>query len=417
MPTLLAPPLSLYVHFPWCVRKCPYCDFNSYTLNGALAQEPYLARLARDLAAQAPLVAGRTVQTVFLGGGTPSLFSPRSIEQVLALAHQHLGLASDAEVTLEANPGTIERGAFAEYRAAGVNRVSLGAQSFDGATLEALGRIHSPQETRIAAQELHAAGLSNFNLDLMYALPGQDVAAAVRDVEEALALQPAHLSHYQLTLEPGTVFAALPPALPDDDVAAQMLSSCAERLAQAGFAQYEVSAYAQPGRQCRHNLNYWNFGDYVGIGAGAHGKITHAGSGQIERTLQMREPRRYLAAADAQLARRCIAAAELPFEFMLNALRLPGGFARAAFLERTGLAWGSIAAPVQVAVERGLVLCSDWGVHPTPLGLRFLNEALLLFMAEKAELTSESVLSTAAPRVPRDTPRPLFTGGSRADAE
>ena len=251
MEALAIPPLALYVHFPWCVRKCPYCDFNSHTLHGELAQGPYLARLGRDLAAQAPAVAGRTVQSVFLGGGTPSLFSPRSIQQVLALAREHLGLAPDAEVTLEANPGTIERGAFAEYRAAGVNRVSLGAQSFDGPTLTALGRIHSPQETRIAAQELHAAGLANFNLDLMYALPGQDVAAAVRDVEEALALAPAHLSHYQLTLEPGTVFAALPPPLPDDDVAAAMLGSCGERLAQAGFAQYEVSAYAQPGRQCR----------------------------------------------------------------------------------------------------------------------------------------------------------------------
>jgi putative oxygen-independent coproporphyrinogen III oxidase len=415
--TLITPPLSLYVHFPWCVRKCPYCDFNSYTLNGELAQGPYLERLGRDLAAQAPLVTGRTVQTVFLGGGTPSLFSPRSIEQVLGLARQHLGLASDAEVTLEANPGTIERGVFAEYRAAGVNRVSLGAQSFDGATLTALGRIHSPQETRIAAQELHAAGLENFNLDLMYALPGQDVEAAVRDVEEALALTPAHLSHYQLTLEPGTVFAARPPALPDDDAAAQMLSACTERLGQAGFAQYEVSAYAQPGRQCRHNLNYWNFGDYVGIGAGAHGKITHVPDGGIERTLQMREPRRYLAAADAQLVRRRIGAAELPFEFMLNALRLPGGFARSAFIQRTGLPWSAIAAPVQAAVERGLVLSSEWGVRPTPLGLGFLNDALLLFMAEKGEMAGEIALSIGAPRARGDTPRPLFTGDPGVDSE
>lgn len=417
MGTLMAPPLSLYVHFPWCVRKCPYCDFNSYTLNGELAQGPYLERLGRDLAAQAPAVTGRTVQTVFLGGGTPSLFSPRSIERVLALANEHLGLAPDVEVTLEANPGTIERGAFAEYRAAGVNRVSLGAQSFDGATLTALGRIHSPQETRVAAQELHAAGIENFNLDLMYALPGQDVAAALRDVEEALALKPAHLSHYQLTLEPGTVFAALPPPLPDDDVAAQMLVSCGERLAQAGFVQYEVSAYAQAGRQCRHNLNYWNFGDYLGVGAGAHGKITLAHEGQIERTLQMREPRRYLAASDGQLVRRRIGACELPFEFMLNALRLPGGFARAAFSERTGLAWAAVAGPLQVAVERGLILISEWEVRPTPLGLRFLNETLLLFMAEKGELTGETALSIGPPGASGDTPRPLFTGTRGVDAE
>jgi putative oxygen-independent coproporphyrinogen III oxidase len=405
------------VHFPWCVRKCPYCDFNSHTLNGELAQEPYLERLGRDLAAQAAAVAGRTLHTVFLGGGTPSLFSPRSIERVLALAHEHLGLADGAEVTMEANPGTIERGAFAEYRAAGVNRVSLGAQSFDGATLMALGRIHSPQETRVAAQELHAAGIENFNLDLMYALPGQDVAAALRDVEEALALSPAHLSHYQLTLEAGTLFAARPPQLPDDDIAAEMLSSCGERLAQAGFMQYEVSGYAQVGRQCRHNLNYWNFGDYVGVGAGAHGKITHAPSGEIERTLQPREPRRYLAATDDQLIRRRIPRAELPFEFMLNALRLPGGFARTAFTQRTGLAWSAIAAPVQLAVERGLVLSSEWGIRPTALGLRFLNDTLLLFMAEKGELTGDTALSITPASSSDEPSRPLFTGARGVDAE
>jgi putative oxygen-independent coproporphyrinogen III oxidase len=417
MSALVAPPLSLYVHFPWCVRKCPYCDFNSHTLNGELAQGPYVERLGRDLAAQAPAVAGRTVQTVFLGGGTPSLFSPRSIERVLALAHEHLGLAADAEVTMEANPGTIERGAFAEYRAAGVNRVSLGAQSFDAATLGALGRIHSPQETRVAAQELHAAGIDNFNLDLMYALPGQDVAAAVRDVREALALAPAHLSHYQLTLEPGTVFAALPPPLPDDDTAAQMLTGCSEHLAQAGFAQYEVSAYAQAGRQCRHNLNYWNFGDYVGIGAGAHGKISHTGSGQIERTLQPREPRRYLAASDDQLVRRSIAAGELPFEFMLNALRLPGGFPRAQFTERTGLDWKAIAASVQHAAERGLVLNREGGIRPTALGLRFLNDTLLLFMPEKGELPGDPALSIEPTGSSGGPPQSLFTGAQGVDAE
>ncbi len=226
--------------------------------------------------------------------------------------------------------------------------MSLGAQSFDAATLTALGRIHSPRETQVAAQELHAAGLANFNLDLMYALPGQDSAAALRDVEQALALAPAHLSHYQLTLEPGTVFAARPPVLPEDDAAATMLGTCAERLAQAGLAQYEVSAYASPGRQCRHNLNYWNFGDYLGVGAGAHGKITHAGEGVVERTVQLREPRRYLAASDEQLVRRRIPAAELPFEFMLNALRLRGGFARSLFGERTGLGWDAIAAPLEL---------------------------------------------------------------------
>ncbi|HEV3285368.1 MAG TPA: radical SAM family heme chaperone HemW, partial [Steroidobacteraceae bacterium] len=276
MSALATPSLSLYVHFPWCVRKCPYCDFNSYTLHGELAEEAYVQRLARDLAAQAPAVSGREVGTVFFGGGTPSLFSPRAIGRVLESARAQLQLAPDAEVTLEANPGTIERGVFGEYRGAGVTRISLGAQSFDAARLASLGRIHSPAETSRAAAELHAAGLGNFNLDLMYALPGQDVTAALRDLTEALALEPAHVSHYQLTLEPGTVFAAQPPALPDDDVAAQMLGECAQQLAAAGYAQYEVSAYARSGRQCRHNLNYWRFGDYLGVGAGAHGKLTCA---------------------------------------------------------------------------------------------------------------------------------------------
>ena len=361
MSALATPPLSLYVHFPWCVRKCPYCDFNSYTLHGELAEEAYVQRLARDLAAQAPAVSGREVGTVFFGGGTPSLFSPRAIGRVLESARAQLRLAPDAEVTLEANPGTIERGVFGEYRGAGVTRISLGAQSFDAARLAALGRIHSPAETRRAAAELHAAGLGNFNLDLMYALPGQDVSAALRDLTEALALEPAHVSHYQLTLEPGTVFAAQPPALPDDDAAAQMLGECAQQLTAAGYAQYEVSAYARSGRQCRHNLNYWRFGDYLGVGAGAHGKLTRASRGQIVRTTQPREPRRYLAAADTELAHRAIAPEELPFEFMLNALRLREGFALSLFTERCGLpvsAWPPGFTYSSASREAWAILCS-----------------------------------------------------------
>src|SRR5947208_458034 len=252
MSALTTPPLALYVHFPWCVRKCPYCDFNSYTLGGELPESAYLGRLARDLEAQASEVAGREVISVFLGGGTPSLFSPGSIGELLAAARRVLKLAPRLEVTLEANPGAIERGAFREYRAAGVTRVSLGAQSFDPERLKALGRIHSPAETRRAAEELHAAGLANFNLDLMYALPGQDVPAARLDLAGALELHPAHLSHYQLTIEPGTVFAARRPPLPDEDAAAAMLDACAALLGEAGFAQYEVSAYAGPGRRSRH---------------------------------------------------------------------------------------------------------------------------------------------------------------------
>jgi oxygen-independent coproporphyrinogen-3 oxidase len=395
MTDLLPPPLALYVHFPWCVSKCPYCDFNSYALAGELAEQPYLARLAQDLEAQAGEVRERPVGSVFFGGGTPSLFSARAIAEVLALARRHLCLLADAEVTLEANPGTIERGAFAEYRAAGVTRVSLGAQSFAAQTLQALGRIHSPQETRRAAEELHAAGLTNFNLDLMYALPGQDLAAALRDVEEALALSPAHVSHYQLTLEPGTLFAARPPPLPDDDAAAHMLAACAGRLAEAGFAHYEVSAYALPGRECRHNLNYWRFGDYLGCGAGAHGKLTFPQRGEIVRTTQQREPRRYLAAADAALARRVVPKRELPFEFMLNALRLTAGFERRTFSERTGLSWQCIAAPLAAALGRGLLAPTENGYRPTALGLRFLNDVLLLFIAETPEKTGDSTLSIA----------------------
>jgi len=409
MSALIAPPLALYVHFPWCVRKCPYCDFNSYTLNGELPLEPYVQRLGRDLAAQAPQVAGRAVTSVFFGGGTPSLFSPDAIGRVLDSARRHLTLAHDLEVTLEANPGAVERGAFREYRAAGVTRVSLGAQSFDQARLTALGRIHSPAETRLAAAELHAADLGNFNLDLMYALPGQELGAAVRDVQEALSLAPAHLSHYQLTLEPGTVFAAQPPPLPDDDAAAAMLAACGERLGAAGFAHYEVSAYARAGRRCRHNLNYWTFGDYLGVGAGAHGKLTFPQRAQIVRTVQAREPRRYLAAADETLARRVIARRELPFEFMLNALRLTGGFDAATFAERTGLDWQEIAAPMEAAIARGLILRTTTGYRPSELGLRFLNDVLLGFMPESPKLPDASALSTGASGARAGNSRPLYT--------
>lgn len=396
MPALTTPPLSLYVHFPWCVRKCPYCDFNSYTLGGELPEGPYLARLMRDLEAQSGEVRGRVVRSVFFGGGTPSLFSPASIGALLEAARRALTLAADAEVTLEANPGTIERGMFRDYRAAGVNRVSLGAQSFDAAMLRALGRIHSPEETCRAAAELHAAGLSNFNLDLMYGLPGQDRDAAVCDVEAALALAPAHLSHYQLTLEPGTQFAAHPPQLPDDDAAAGMLTACAGRLQGAGFEQYEVSAYAPPAQRCRHNLNYWSFGDYLGIGAGAHGKLTFPESGSVVRTTQAREPRRYLAAADSALARRVVSVRELPFEFMLNALRLKEGFATETFRARTGLPWSAVAATARALERRGLLERTHSRWRPSALGLRFLNDLLIEFLPVTPRKPELSALSMAA---------------------
>ena len=395
---LVAPPLALYVHFPWCVRKCPYCDFNSYSLHGQLPEASYVEALLRDLQSQAASVSGRQLASVFLGGGTPSLFSAEAIARVLDAARTLCGLSADAEVTLEANPGAIERGRFAEYRAAGINRVSLGAQSFAASMLERLGRIHSPQETCRAADELHAAGLENFNLDLMYALPGQDLRGALADIEQALALEPAHVSHYQLTLEPGTVFAAQPPALPDDDLAWEMLEQCAARLAAAGFAQYEVSAHARAGREARHNVNYWRFGDYLGIGAGAHGKLTLGG--RIVRTQHTREPRRYLS-NPTNPSRREVPLQDVAFEFMLNGLRLTRGFSVALFEERTGVAFDAVSAQLKQLRVEGLVSLDSAeppGSEPgcwrtTPRGARFLNELLLRFLPSR-HATAEVPLST-----------------------
>jgi putative oxygen-independent coproporphyrinogen III oxidase len=393
---MILPPLSLYIHFPWCVAKCPYCDFNSHALHDELPESQYIGALERDLAFQSEEVRTRRVLSVFLGGGTPSLFSAEAIARVLTSARRHLHIATDAEVTLEANPGTVERGRFAEYRAAGVNRVSLGGQSFDARQLKALGRIHSPVETQRAAAELHAAGLTNFNIDLMYALPGQDAAAALNDIEQALALAPAHLSHYQLTIEAGTALAAHPPALPSDDAAAQILEACQRRLAAAKFVRYEVSAYARAGFECQHNLNYWRFGDYLGVGAGAHGKISLGMSAGILRTVQWREPRRYMSAAPVAQTRCKVAARDLPFEFMLNALRLVEGFEIECFEARTGLPWQSVADEVARLTRRGLIEASGRHCRPTAHGLSFLNDALLEFLPESAATTELSAMSTAS---------------------
>lgn len=385
------PPLALYVHFPWCVSKCPYCDFNSHAVRDALPEARYVAALLADLdaeiAADATLVAGsREIVSVFLGGGTPSLFTPEAIAAVLEGARRRLPFAADVEVTMEANPGTIERGRFAGYAAAGVDRVSLGAQSFDAAALGRLGRIHAPDDTRRAAAELHAAGLANFNLDLMYALPGQSVAQALADVEQALALQPAHLSHYHLTLEAGTPFAARPPAdLPQDEDVEVMLDESQARLAAAGFARYEVSAWARAGCRCRHNLNYWRFGDYLGIGAGAHGKLstfdTASGALLIRRSVRLREPRRYLGQSPAAVTRAEVTPAQRPFEFMLNALRLLDGVERELYERHTGLALEALAPALERLVARGLLLDPAVGrLGPTAAGLRFLNDLLVEFL-------------------------------------
>jgi oxygen-independent coproporphyrinogen-3 oxidase len=379
------PPLSLYIHFPWCVAKCPYCDFNSHALREALPEARYIDALLADAAVQAPRVAGRPIVSVFLGGGTPSLFAPAAVGRLLDALRAVLTFAPDVEVTLEANPATVERGRFAEYAAAGINRVSLGAQSFDRETLRALGRIHQPEDVFRAAEELHAANLTNFNLDLMFALPKQGVAGALADVATALSLQPAHLSHYQLTLEPGTLFAAQPPPLPDEDLAWDMQGACHAVLAARGFEQYEVSAFAQRGRQCRHNLNYWRFGDYLGIGAGAHGKLTrHAGTFLIERSTHLREPRRYFASAAGGPEWRSIPAADLPFEFAMNQLRLNEGFDTGAFSARTGLSAQRISAPLATLERRGLLARQPAAVgnvwQVTGRGRELLNDVIQCFL-------------------------------------
>ncbi|MFC7301317.1 radical SAM family heme chaperone HemW [Cognatiluteimonas weifangensis] len=388
MTMLAPPPLSLYVHLPWCVRKCPYCDFNSHPQRGALPFAAYVEALLADLDHDLPLVWGRTVQTVFFGGGTPSLFPPEAIDAFLQQASGRLRFAPGCEITLEANPGTAEHGRFEGYRAAGVNRLSIGIQSFDDGCLQRLGRIHDSAEAVAAVRLARAAGFDNFNLDLMYALPQQTLAMAERDIECALALEPTHLSHYQLTLEPGTAFAARPPAgIPDHDAGWDMQEHCQALLAQAGYAQYEVSAYARPGRQCAHNLNYWRFGDYLGIGAGAHGKLTLGSEQAILRRWKLRHPTAYLAAAGSDAAiggDEYLSPARRPFDYMLNALRLNAGFALAEFEARTGLPRSAIAAELAQARARGWLAEDGERIVPTELGRRFTNDVIGLFLTDTA---------------------------------
>jgi oxygen-independent coproporphyrinogen-3 oxidase len=381
---LSTPPLSLYVHLPWCVRKCPYCDFNSHERRGELPFSAYVEALVADLDHDLPLAWGRTVQTVFFGGGTPSLFPPDAIDALLQAASSRLRFAPGAEITLETNPGTAEHGRFEGYRAAGVNRLSFGIQSFDDGCLQRLGRIHDSAEAESAVKLAQDAGFDNLNIDLMYALPGQSLAMAERDVERAVALQPAHVSHYQLTLEPNTVFAARPPAgIPDDDASWDMQERCQALLADAGYAQYEVSAYARPGRQCAHNLNYWRFGDYLGIGAGAHGKLTLGAEQAILRRWKVKHPAAYLASAGSAAAiggDERIPAERRPFEYMLNALRLEEGFVLGDFSARTGLPAAAIAPRLDEAAQRGWLQPVGGRVVPTPLGRRFANDVIGLFL-------------------------------------
>jgi oxygen-independent coproporphyrinogen-3 oxidase len=383
---LTTPPLSLYVHLPWCVRKCPYCDFNSHEAKGALPFAAYVDALIADLDFDLPLVWGRTVHTVFFGGATPSQFPPEAIDAFLQAASARLRFAPNLEITLETNPGTAEHGRFDRYRAAGVNRLSFGIQSFDDGCLQRLGRIHDSAQAEAAVKLARDAGFDNFNLDLMYALPGQTLAMAAYDIERALALQPTHLSHYQLTLEPNTLFAAKPPAgIPDDDASWDIQEHCQAMLAGAGYAQYEVSAYARTDRQCAHNLNYWHFGDYLGIGAGAHGKLTSGSEQTILRRWKVKHPAAYLAAAGTTAALggdERIDPARRPFDYMLNALRLVDGFTLAEFEARTGLAADAIDAELHTALARDWVTREHGRIVPTELGRRFTNDVIGLFLPD-----------------------------------
>jgi putative oxygen-independent coproporphyrinogen III oxidase len=379
------PPLSLYVHVPWCVRKCPYCDFNSHEIRGEVPQREYVDALLTDLELALPRIWGRKVQSIFIGGGTPSVLDEAAVDALLSGVRARLPLLPDAEVTLEANPGTFERNRFAGYFAAGVNRLSVGVQSFEPRHLAALGRIHGAEEARRAA-EAALMIFGNVNLDLMYALPGQDVEQARRDAATAIAFGTPHLSFYQLTLEPNTLFHRHPPPLPDEDLAADIEDAVHASLAEAGYLHYETSAFARRGFECRHNVNYWRFGDYLGIGAGAHSKITYPD--RIERELRWKQPREYLdrvAQRDPLQQTVRIARDEAGFEFMLNALRLTAGVPASLFQERTGYPLSLIARPIGEAVRRGLLDPDPQSLRPTELGRRFLTDLQTLFLPERKE--------------------------------
>jgi len=375
------PPLSLYVHLPWCLKKCPYCDFNSHEMQRSeLPEKRYLDALRADLEAALPLIWGRQVHSIFIGGGTPSLFTPEGIAQLVSDVRARLNLVPDCEITLEANPGTFEKDRFKAFRAAGITRLSVGVQSFDDAKLRALGRVHDSRQA-VAALEEAAASFETFNLDLMYALPGQTLAQLEADVTQALALMPPHLSIYHLTIEPNTYFAKFPPVTPPDDLAYAMLDRITEMTTAAGLERYEVSAYAKPGHRCFHNFNYWTFGDYLGIGAGAHSKLSFPH--RVVRQVRKREPKLYMdgaLAGDALAQDEDVARSELPFEFMLNALRLKDGFALQDFSDRTGLPLSAIEQPLREAEAKGLVERDLARVKPTERGFDFLSDLQALFL-------------------------------------
>ncbi len=370
------PPLSLYVHLPWCMKKCPYCDFNSHERAGTLPEKEYLQALTRDLEAALPSVWGRRIHSIFIGGGTPSLFSAAAIDELLANVRARLPVEPDAEIALEANPGTAEAARFRAYSAAGVNRLSVGVQSFDDSMLKSLGRIHGADEARRAIG-MALAAFGNVNVDLMYGLPGQTLAMARADIEEGARSGAPHVSAYQLTIEPNTVFFSHTPKLPEHEATADMQLMAEETLAQAGFGHYETSAFARPGHRCRHNLNYWEFGDYLGIGAGAHGKLSFAG--RVTRHERIKQPREYMR-ENGGVAERVVKASELPFEFMLNALRLVEGFPAELFEARCGLPLSLVQRGLAAAEGRGLIERTAARIRPTERGRHFLNDLVALFL-------------------------------------
>ncbi len=375
------PPLSLYIHIPWCVQKCPYCDFNSHALKGEVPHQEYVDHLLADLAADLPLASGREISTIFIGGGTPSLLSAEAMQALLDGVRARIHVADDAEITMEANPGTVEADRFSGYQRAGVNRISIGVQSFSAEKLTRLGRIHGPDEAKRAAHLATGLGLRSFNLDLMHGLPDQSLEEALDDLRQAIALNPPHLSWYQLTIEPNTLFSSRPPALPDDDALWNIFEQGHELLSAAGYQQYETSAYAKPGYQCQHNLNYWRFGDYLGIGCGAHGKLTFA-DGRILRTAKTKHPRGFMRGEYRDKLHE-VAAHDRPFEFFMNRFRLLEAAPRAEFAHYTGLDESIIRAPLDEALAKGYLeeTAEYWQI--TEKGKLFLNSLLELFLPDE----------------------------------
>ena len=379
------PPLALYIHFPWCVQKCPYCDFNSHEVKNNFDEKKYINALIRDLEQELPLFWGRSISSIFMGGGTPSLFSPESIDQLISELRARLTFAPNIEVTMEANPGTLELEKFKEFSGTGINRLSIGIQSFNDDKLKSLGRIHGRKEAIRAAELAHDAGFTSFNLDLMYGLPNQSLAQAVDDIETAIALEPQHLSHYQLTIEPNTFFHHHPPTTPDDDNLWDMQLACQESLGKNNYTQYEISAYAKEGYQCQHNLNYWQFGDYLGIGAGAHGKLTNAPEQKITRSWKVKQPQDYLnkANTDKRISgEKILTRDDAGFEFMMNALRLNKGFETEIFQRHVGIPISTIEKALQQAEEKEWITWDLKRIQPTDTGRQYLNNLLELFMPD-----------------------------------